>query len=169
MTSETMIHHYALRCLGERFADCANRRDYDGFAALWHGDGAWEIGPPIDVAFNSADEIRRGIEAMLSRWDFFVQLPTAFDVQINGNMATGYWTVHEVARSADQSEGNDNLSLYLDDYRKDVDGWRFARRRYRTIYSDSKPLTGQSFHLSRDELTRIAEPLSVSEFRGVDA
>jgi ketosteroid isomerase-like protein len=156
MTSDSMLNHYSLRCLGERFADCANRHDYDGFAALWHEDGVWEIGAPINVAFTGLPAIRQGIEAMLKRWDFFVQMPTAFNVQITGDSATGYWTVHEMARSADKSHGNDNLSMYLDDYRKDIDGWRFVRRRYRTIYSNNQPLTGESFQLAGAELTLIS-------------
>lgn len=162
MTTETLLDHYSLRCLGERFADCANRHDYAGFAALWHDDGVWEICTPINVSFSGAPAIRRGIEAMLGRWDFFVQMPTAFNVQIYGDTATGYWTVHEVARSADGSLGNVNFSMYLDDYRKSADGWRFECRRYRTIYADNQPLTGKSFQLSKEELTRFVIPLASS-------
>jgi SnoaL-like domain len=160
MNYETMTDHYALRCLGERFADCANRHDYDGFALVWHDNGTWEIGPPINVTFTGLPAIREGIEALLGRWDFFVQLPTAFNVEISGETATGYWTVHEVARSADQASGNDNLSLYLDDYRRSQDGWRFARRRYRTVYADTKALTGQSFHLSLMDVMRLCGNVS---------
>ncbi len=148
MTPESMMDHYSLRCLGERFADCANRHDYDGFAALWHQDGVWEIGSPINVSFAGAQAIREGIEKMLARWDFFIQKPSAFNVQITGDTATGCWTVQEVARSADLTQGNYNLSMYFDEYRKSTEGWRFTRRRYQTVYADTKPLSGQSFQLN---------------------
>jgi hypothetical protein len=163
MTPRDFAAHYELRTLGERFADTANRRDYDGFARLWINEGDWEIGEPINVRFSGKAEIRAGIEAMLDRWDFFVQLPAAFDVTIEGNRARGYWTVHEVARSKDAATGNDNLSLYVDDYQFGDGVWRFVRRAYRTIYSDSKPLAGQVFHLNPADLTRLAGPLEAHE------
>lgn len=159
VTPAEFAAHYELRTLGERFADTANRRDYGGFADLWVDEGEWEIGAPIGVSFSGRTGIRAGIERMLDRWDFFVQLPTAFDVVIGDGTARGYWTVHEVARSRDMATGNDNLSLYLDDYLHRDGVWRFVRRAYRTIYSDSKPLAGQVFHLNAADLTRLALPL----------
>jgi ketosteroid isomerase-like protein len=156
------LDHYELRTLGERFADTANRRDFDGFVDLWTDNGVWEIGPPINVSFAGRTEIRAGIEGMLGRWDFFVQLPTAFDVRIRDDNAIAYWTVHEVARTKDASQGNDNLSLYLDDYVRVGGRWLFQRRRYRTIYSDAKPLAGQVFHLAPGDLDRFAGPLDTN-------
>lgn len=164
MTPEAWAIHYELRTLGERFADTANRRDFDGFVDLWTEDGLWEIGPPIDVRFTGRADIRSGIERMLGLWDFFVQLPTAFDVRIHEDKALAYWTVHEIARRKDATEGNDNLSLYLDDCVR-VDGrWLFQRRCYRTIYSDSKPLNGHNFHLDPADLNRIAGPLATDRW-----
>jgi ketosteroid isomerase-like protein len=147
MTEHEFVQHYAIRSLGEVFADAANRRDYDRFANLWTDDGVWEIGEPINVRFERRDGIRAGVQQMLARWDFFVQMPHAFNAQIDGDRATACWTVHEVARSMDRELGNSNLSLYLDELVRTPQGWRFAKRRYRTLYSDQARLLGQSFPL----------------------
>lgn len=152
INTDEILQHYAIRTLGEALADAAYRHDYQRFAALWMEDGLWEIGPPIDIAFKGRRNIRSGFEVMLGRWDFFVQMPHAFDVRIDGNRATATWAVHEVARTTDLAIGNNNYSLYLDDIVRTSAGWRFARRRYRTIYSDRAPLHGQSLHLTKDEL-----------------
>ena len=137
-----------LRYLGERFADFINSYDYDGLSRLWHADGVWEIGLPINSAFQTATAKRQDIGTMLGRWDFFVKLPTAIHFEIHGHAATGYYTVHEIARSTNLVERNDNLSLCRDYYRLAVDHWRFARRKYCTIYADTKLHTGQNVKLS---------------------
>jgi uncharacterized protein (TIGR02246 family) len=147
MTHDQFIEHYEIRCLGEAFADAANRQDFARFAQLWTEDGVWDIGSPINVRFDGQAAIREGIERMLSRWDFFVQMPHAPNVRIYGDRATACWTVHEVARSADKAFGNNNLSLYLDDLVRTPRGWRFHTRRYCTVYSDASVLTGESFAL----------------------
>ena len=69
------LDEHALRRLGDAFADAANRREYDRFADLFTEDGAWQIGPPLDVAIVGHTEIRRGVEQMIGRWDFFTQMP----------------------------------------------------------------------------------------------
>jgi ketosteroid isomerase-like protein len=148
MTHDHLIQRYAIRCVGEAFADAANRHDFDRFAELWTDEGVWDIGAPINVRFEGRAAIREGIEKMLGRWDFFVHMPHAFDVSINGDRAKSCWTVHEVARSADKAIGNSNLSLYFDELVRTSEGWRFTSRRYRTIYADETALTGVSFSLT---------------------
>lgn len=150
-----LAEHYAVRLVGEAFADAANRHDHDAFAALWLPDGVWDIGPPIGVTFTGREAIRGAIEELLGRWDFFVQMPHAFSCEIQGNRATASWTIHEMARTRDLVVGNTNVSLYLDDLARTGGIWRFKRRRYRTIYSDQTPLTGHSFHLTPDELSGV--------------
>jgi ketosteroid isomerase-like protein len=160
VTEAEFLQHYAIRSLGETFADSANRHDYDRFADLWTEDAVWEIGSPINVRFEGRAAIRQGVEDLLGRWDFFVQMPHAFDVRIEGDEAVAYWTIHEVARSRDLVAGNSNFSLYLDELSRTPQGWRFRSRRYRTIYSDQTALTGQSFHLDSKEL-RLLDATSI--------
>jgi ketosteroid isomerase-like protein len=166
MTSEALLDEYSVRRLGEMFADAANRREYDRFASLWTDDGLWEIGEPIEVQFEGRAGIRSGIEQMLGRWDFFAQMPHAFSAEIDGDRAVAYWTMQEVARSADMAQGNSNIALYLDELVRVEGAWKFRSRRYRTIYSDSAPLTGQTFHIASADLHRIgAEHIDTLEKR----
>ena len=63
--------------LGYRFADSANHNWFEKFAELWTDDGVWHIGPPINVHFQGKKQISQAIRQMLSRWDFFIQMPNA--------------------------------------------------------------------------------------------
>jgi ketosteroid isomerase-like protein len=144
MNDLSLQHHYAIRMLGESFADAANQRDFERFAQLWTENGVWAIGAPINVKFTGQPAIRQAVEQLLNRWDFFVQMPHAPVIKIDGQTATACWTVQEIARTKDLSQGNSNLSFYHDVLVNTPMGWRFLSRRYQTIYSDPSPLVGQS-------------------------
>lgn len=142
MTTATLADLRAIEDLGHRFADAANHRDYDAFAALWTEDAVWQILPPIDVRFTARREIRAAIENLLGRWDFFVQMPHAPVVELEGDRARSRWTVQEIARSADRTRGNFNLAFYHDELVR-LDGrWLYAHRTYHTRYFDDSPLPG---------------------------
>lgn len=135
--------------LGYKFADSANRKDYEAFAALWAEEGVWQIGDPINVRFDSKASISKAISKMLGLWDFFVQLPHAPVIEINGDRATSRWTVNEVARTADKSHGNYNLSMYNDELVRRNGQWLYTKREYRTLYSDDSPLRGKKFEINQ--------------------
>jgi ketosteroid isomerase-like protein len=149
MSVEMLMDIHEIKSLGYQFADAANRKDYTTFASLWADDGVWDIGEPISIRFNGLAEIKPGIEKMLSLWDFFCQMPHAPIIHINGNTATSRWTMHEIARRADQKEGNFNLALYEDKLKKIAGKWVYKLRMYESIYVDYSKLPGQAFQLPK--------------------
>ncbi|WP_299508355.1 nuclear transport factor 2 family protein [uncultured Roseobacter sp.] len=81
-----------------RFADSANRVDPDAFVSLWAQDAIWQIGPPISKEFKGHDEIRSAFLGLLcNAWEFFIQMPSAHVIEIDGATATASSFVNEVS------------------------------------------------------------------------
>lgn len=128
-----------VRDLGYRFADACNRDDGAAFRELWVDDAVWVIDEPFNVRTEGADVIE-GTRAMLrSQWDFFVQLPHAPVVQVDGDRATSSWTVSEHAANAAEGSSYFNYARYDDALTRTPNGWRYVSRHYRYYYLDQHP------------------------------
>lgn len=135
----------AIRQRVGRFADAANRVDGDAFARLWAEDAVWTIGPPVDARFDGRHAITEAFLGLLrTRWEFFVQLPSAIVVDIDGDEAKARCYVNEIARAQDGT-GNFNLAVYRDHLVRSGPGWVFQRRDYDVLYLDQSPLQGAAF------------------------
>jgi ketosteroid isomerase-like protein len=166
MNEEHTRDHLEIVQLGHRFADAANRRDYDAFVALWTPDGVWHVGAPLNVRF-PASEMRRAIEQMLAQWDYFFQMPHAPVVEIHGDRATSRWTVQELARPKGKASGHANVSMYFDRLERRDGRWRYAFRDYNFLYVDESPLNGTPHPFvdrsKADAAWRVGEPLVLRE------
>jgi ketosteroid isomerase-like protein len=139
LTTQDRIEITALR---GSFADAANRRDHDQFAALFTDDGAWEI-PDMQAAFSGRVAIRDGIERMLGMWEVFVQTTHDGTMDGAGARATGRAYINEIGRF--RAGGSQlNYALYDDIYARTEAGWRFERRTYHFLYVDETPLQGRA-------------------------
>lgn len=124
-----------VRDLGHRFADACNRGDVDAFRALWADDGRWIIDDPVGVDVGGADAVAATLAAMRPAWEFFVQLPLAPVVRVDGDRATSRWTVSEHARGVDGGHYA-NHARYDDELVRTRAGWRYLRRHYRYYHLD---------------------------------
>jgi len=129
-----------IEALRGEFADAGMMRDYDRFAALFTRDGVWRI-PDVNVELTGRDEIRAGIERLQGLWDYFVQIPHAGAIQLDGDTAIGRSYVSEFGRMRDGAS-HLNYSVYHDRYQRTPDGWKFKERTYEVLYLDSTPLAG---------------------------
>jgi ketosteroid isomerase-like protein len=152
MNDRTLLDHYALRALGETFASAATRRDFARFETLWTPDAVWDLGDPFKVRYEGREAIAEGSRRLLSRWNFFAQMPHAFDAEIRGDTARGYWTVHTLFSDQEGFGGRTSIALYLDEMVRTPEGWRFAERRLRTLYSESATLEGRTLPPEPDAL-----------------
>jgi hypothetical protein len=139
---QKLLDESAIRNLIYSFSDAANRKDGALFQSLWHNDGVWKIGPPINMEFIGKDNMGTSVTKMLGLWDFFVQMPTAMVIKINGNNAIARVYINEVARKSDDKHGNYNLSMYEDELIKEQDNWFFRKRTYHTRYQDAPEYKG---------------------------
>lgn len=122
------------------YTDAAMTHDFDRFAALFTDDGALRI-PDGGIELEGRDAIRREIERMQGKWEFFVQTTHPGVVRIDGGTATGRAYLAELGRLRDGRSAC-NYAIYHDSYQRTVHGWRFTERRYEIRYLDTTPLAG---------------------------
>jgi ketosteroid isomerase-like protein len=139
---QTVADRVEIETLRGEFTDALMMHDYDRFASLFTGDGAWRI-PYIHTDFVGRDKIRAGVERMQGLWDYFVQTTHPGAIQLEGDTAVGRAYISEFGRMRDGSSQL-NYSLYHDRYRRTPDGWKFAERVYEVRYLDTTPLAGSA-------------------------
>jgi ketosteroid isomerase-like protein len=133
-TLQLLYDEQAVRDLGFRFADACNRGDVDDFRRLWADDGIWTIDDPMNIRAVGADAIADTLTKLRPTWDYFVQMPHAPVVQVDGDRATSRWTVSEQAANASEGRSYFNYARYDDVLIRTPDGWRYLTRRYSYIH-----------------------------------
>ncbi|MER3495355.1 MAG: hypothetical protein C4320_00075 [Armatimonadota bacterium] len=140
-----MFDQDAVRSLGWQFADACNLRDSEAFRQLWIPDGIWTIGEPLPFVGKGVDAIVSAFDGLLAQWEYFIQLPHAPVVQIDGDEAESRWTVAEEARSPDCETGYSNMGYYQDRIVRTPTGWKYAARTYTYLYLDTTPQSGNAY------------------------
>jgi hypothetical protein len=141
----------AIRNLAARFTDCANERDFDGFADLWSAHGVWEIGPPLASRAEGVDAIVAMLKRLLAPQTGFMQMTHSGVIQIDGDRATARFVQREHAYGKGTGANGadrfyENLAVYNDTLAREVDGkWRFTCRRYVYRYLSLDAFGGQTF------------------------
>ena len=121
-----------------RYVDAVNDRDEAAWLDTWCEDGTWELmgqrmeGREAGVGF---------LRAAFASLEAVIQQATGGVIEIDGDEATGRWTISEHAKTVD---GSTMLLIgsYSDRYLRTSDGWRFAHRGLVTLYQGPPDLTG---------------------------
>lgn len=146
----------AIRGLAARFSDCANERDYDGFAELWQARAVWEIGPPLQSRATGVDDIVAMLKRLLKPQTGFMQMTHSGVIALHGDKATARFVQREHGfGKGSGANGSDsfyeNLAVYNDELVREIDGkWRFSKRSYVYRYLNTEPFGGQVFAPSRE-------------------
>ena len=115
----------AIRSLVDRYSAAANRLDSSGMAAVYTNDA--EL-----VAFGNSIAGRDAIEAVFAQtmgmFDVMNQICSGGVIAIDGDRATGHWTITELSKRSNFDKLEIFLGNYDDDLIRTPDGWRFARR-----------------------------------------
>ncbi len=132
----------AIRTLAARFSDCANERDFEGFADLWSARGVWEIGPPSPACAEGVDAITEMLRRRLSAHSMFIHMTHSGVIQLQGDTARARFVERELGRC--RRGYYENLAVHEDELRREADGkWRFSRRVYHYRYLDDSAFGGQ--------------------------
>ena len=143
------LDEQAVRAVLEAYSDAVNRRDYDRYADFWAEDGVWDLAAPINGHHVGRDAITAEVRATIENLGFFVQMPHAVVVAVDGDTARARVTLNEIG-----GEGADGgpfssmniLAMYDDELRREADGrWRFTLRSYRVIHFSTEVPAGQSW------------------------
>ena len=139
----------AIRSLAARFSDCANERDYEGFADLWTAKAIWEIGPPLPAKAQGVDAIVDMLRRLLTPQKMFMQMTHSGVVTIAGDRAMARFVERERGKGEDGSGAPtfyENLAVYNDELIRESDGkWRFSHRIYVYRFLDDSAYSGRVF------------------------
>ncbi|MFM8303397.1 MAG: nuclear transport factor 2 family protein [Actinomycetota bacterium] len=117
-----------------RYADAVCRKASPEVAALFTGDGVWKVGgygEPTGPA-----EITAFLDGLLEQWDTIVHALLSYRVHLDASdpdRATGRCYISEFGRRTDGTEVL-FAGVYHDEYRREAGEWRFARRRYDSMF-----------------------------------
>jgi ketosteroid isomerase-like protein len=128
-----------------RFADAVNRRDIPQFESVWTPEATWVIDPPTDVSIHAPRaEIAAGFDvANKERMRSFTQLVHGTVVDLDGDTARARSYLTEVGDPVAGDAGYFNHGVYFDELVRTAEGWRFAKRHYRYLYLDTRPIAGR--------------------------
>jgi ketosteroid isomerase-like protein len=124
----------ALRNLVNHYADAVSRQDAAGVALLFSADGEWEVighGHP-----KGRDEIAAFLSGLVTGWETIVHALLSGRVHLDPtdhDRASGRWYISEFGRRVDGTEVFFS-GVYHDEYARDAGIWRFARRRYDSMF-----------------------------------
>ncbi|MGH0032444.1 MAG: nuclear transport factor 2 family protein [Myxococcota bacterium] len=138
MSDTTRDDELAIRALIERYADAVNRRDDADWAALWTGDGVWEV---FGTAIEGRDAVVAAWSGAMQTFSFVFHVVHSAVIDVAGEGARGRWTVSEQLVDAAGKPGI-LLALYHDEYRREAGVWKIARRRLEPLYQGPPDLSG---------------------------
>jgi hypothetical protein len=124
----------ALRNLVARYADAVTRMDSEALRELFTPDGEWIVtghGEP-----RGHDEVVAFLDGLLANWNGIVHALLSGTVTLDTTdpfRATGRWYISEFGQ---MRSGDEVLfaGVYHDEYTRDAGEWRFARRRYNSLF-----------------------------------
>lgn len=127
-----MSEETAIQQVLNRYTDGCNRRDWDQVMATFTPDGLWEV-PSQGARHEGHAAIRAAMSGFVQMMAYFVQTNSAAVIEVSGDQATARVTIRECGKFADRDEALEVLGYYEDDLVRTEEGWKFARRRFRSL------------------------------------
>ena len=131
---DPVTEELALRDLVHRYADAVSRQDSAAVAECFAVDGAWSVGDHGEPRGRA--EITAFLDGLLGSWDTIVHALLSGRVHLDPtdhDRATGRWYISEFGRRTDGTEVF-FAGVYHDEYVCVGGLWRFARRRYDSMF-----------------------------------
>ena len=137
-----------LRALVDAYASACDNRDGEAFAALFAPDARLVIYQPFEtepLATLEGPESMPGAIAPLSQYRATLHLMANHTTRVDGDSASGetYCLAHHL-RPTDDGGVEDLVMMirYGDSYTRAGDGWRFAEREVRILWTEVHPASG---------------------------
>jgi len=132
--SDPVATELALRDLVARYADAVSRQDPAAVAELFTPDGVWRVGGYGEPRGHA--EITAFLAGLLDSWSTIVHALASGRVHLDPadpDRATGRWYITEFGQRTDGAEVF-FAGVYHDEYVRDAGVWRFAQRRYDSMF-----------------------------------
>ena len=139
-----MTDREELRALVDAYATACDSRDGEAFASLFAPDATMTIYNPFEsepLATLAGAESMAGAIAPLSQYRATLHLMANHTTEVEGESATGdtYCLAHHLRPAGDGVEDLVMMIRYGDRYAKAADGWRFAHRDVRILWTELRP------------------------------
>jgi len=130
--------HIAIQRLMYLYARCADRKDYDGFAAVFCDDAEFDFAGTIVAGCAAIQKMMRNLD-QFSRTLHQVH-NTLYDVA--GDTASGetYCLASHLGEEAGGETKLDMGIIYQDRLRRTGDGWRIETRKFNLVWSRTTPV-----------------------------
>lgn len=125
---------WAVHDLLHRYADAVCRKASADVADLFTADGVWHVGDYGEPSGRA--EIAAFLDGLLEQWDTIVHALLSYRVHLDasdGDRATGRCYISEFGRRTDGTEVF-FAGVYHDEFRREDGSWRFAHRRYDSMF-----------------------------------
>jgi len=137
---------FALRDVAEAYARAADRVDGPGLAALFMPEGVLRIvrrgvdEPPAERV--GREQIARAIGG-LSRYVKTMHVVANQYLEVDGDTATGetYCVAHHLLGESGEQIDHVMMIRYLDQYRREPEGWRIAVRELQVDWTEERTIT----------------------------
>lgn len=115
-----------IQALVNRYSDAANRQDADAMASVYAPNG--RLIAFGNEPYEGREKILEIFRGSMSRVEFLTQICAGGVIDIQGDRATGRWTITEFAKHT----GGDKLTYFQGTYEdimvRTAEGWLFEQR-----------------------------------------
>jgi len=136
--SITVADHIAIQRLMYRYARCADRKDYAGFAEVFCADAVFDFSGRMVTSLAAIQDMMLALEKYTSTLHQVHN--TLYEVE--GDIATGetYCLASHLFKEQGDTLKIDMGIIYEDRLRRCVGDWRIERRKFRLLWSQTTPV-----------------------------
>ena len=134
--SGPMEDRLAIRELIESYNAAVIDNDAAAWANNWSADGVWNLGEENDIV--GRDTILQHWQEAMAIFDFIGMFAQPKFIRVDDRDAQAEWHTNELCRKSDGSMLR-MVGLYKDAYRRELNGWKIAERRYKILLME-RPL-----------------------------
>ena len=121
-----MTDELAIQQVLNLYTEGSGRANWDQVLGTFTANGIWHV--PGVGTFTGRAEIQPVMEGFIAQMDYFVQLNTPANINVDGDKATARSVIRECGKFKGKDEALEVLGFYSDDLIRTADGWKFAKR-----------------------------------------
>jgi ketosteroid isomerase-like protein len=135
-----MIDEVAIQQTINTYTVAASRADWPQLLSTFTADGIWEV-PARGMRLQGQAAIQPAMAGFVAQMAYFVQVNAPAVIKVDGETATARSVIRECGKFADRDEALEVLGIYEDELVRTAQGWKFARRVFRSAGLHTFPLS----------------------------
>lgn len=130
--------HVAIQRLMYRYARCADRKDYAGFAEVFCEDAVFDYSGRLVTPCSKIQEMMHALDKYSSTQHQVHN--TLYDVEGDSAEGETYCLASHLLDDAGTTSKIDMAIIYRDQLQRTTGGWRIAHREFRLLWSQTEPV-----------------------------